>query len=421
MRRRILPQLFAWTVVVGLLHATTAWGGETHWPRWRGPHENGHYHGSGVPVKWTADDVVWKVTIPGRGQSSPIVWGEKIFLTTALDNGKQRVVLGIDRNTGKTIWERVAWTGEPEPIHKMNSWASATCVTDGEVLVAFFGRAGIHAFDLSGKPLWSRDLGPFQSPWGVSACPVIYGDLVIQNCDADTDAHIIALDKRTGNPKWKTQRPDHRGWSTPIMATAGNRRELVLNGHEGVIGYDPDSGRQLWNCKGFNGRGEPTVTPAGNVLCVVNGLSGDFYAVKPGGQGDVTATHMAWHTPRKGGRDTPSPIVIGNYVIVVDMKGVATCYDAVGGSEIWKERIGLNFSASPIAAGGLAYFQDEQGETTVIQPGPKLEVVAKNSVGGGSDELFRPSPAVSDAQLFIRSDRVLYCVGKRIKEPTSAK
>ena len=408
--RRVFAFLPALAVVASVLFSSAASADEVNWPRWRGPHENGHYDGT-LPVKWQAEDVFWKVALPGKGQSSPTIWGDQMFLTTALEDGKQRVVLGLDRHTGKILWEHVAWTGEPEPVHKMNGWASATCVTDGEIVVAFFGRGGIHAYTVEGKPLWSRDLGRFESPWGVSACPVIYGDLVIQNCDADVDAYIIALDKKTGEPKWKTGRPNHRGWSTPVMASASGRRELAVNGHEGVIGYDPTTGRQLWSCKGFNGRGEPTVTPAGNLLCVVNGLSGDFYAVKPGGEGDVTASHMAWHTPRKGGRDIPSPIVIGEYVIVVDMKGVATCYNSVSGEQLWKERIGANFSSSPIAAGGLAYFQDEAGATVVIKPGPKLDVVAQNTVGGGSDELFRASLTPCAGQIYSRSDKVLYCVG----------
>ncbi|MDZ4852545.1 MAG: PQQ-binding-like beta-propeller repeat protein [Pirellulaceae bacterium] len=386
---------------------------ETNWSRWRGPNENGHSLDTKLPVKWSDKDVVWKVDLPGSGQSSPVIWGDQIFLTAALEDGKERVVFCLSRKSGKLIWQHSAWKGEPEPVHKMNGWASATCVTDGDVVVAFFGRGGIHAYTLDGKPLWSKNLGTFESPWGVAACPIIVDDMVIQNCDADVDAYITALDKKTGNEIWKTKRQDHRGWSTPILVDTGTRRELVINGHEGVQAYDPKTGKDLWFCKGFNGRGEPTVTPAGKLLCVVNGLAGDFYSVRPGGNGDVTSSHMAWHTPRKGGRDCPSPIVVGKYITVCDMKGIATCYDAEDGHIFWKERLPGNFSASPITANGLVYFISEEGITSVIKPGPTFEVISENALKAGTLEIFRASITPSEGQLFIRSTTVLYCVGNK--------
>jgi outer membrane protein assembly factor BamB len=427
------------TAVVSSAAAPTAKSVDTNWPRWRGPQENGHSDDTHLPVQWTDADVAWKTPLPGDGQSTPIIWGDRIFLTSALEQGKTRLVLCVDRKNGKVLWQQTAWTGEPEPVHKMNGWASATCVTDGEIVAAFFGRGGgLHVYSVDGKHLWSKNLGHFESPWGVSSCPILVDDMIVQNCDADVDGYITALDKRTGNEIWRTDRlsrfdaktkakrdtddapvaatggkVSNRGWSTPIVTTLGGRREIVLNGHEGVRAYDPATGKELWFCKSFNGRGEPTVTPAGNLLCVVNGLSGDFYAIKPGGSGDVTATHMAWHTPRKGGRDTPSPIVVGKFVIVTDMKGVFTCYDALDGHEYWKERIGGNFSGSPIAANGLVYFVDEAGRTVVIEPGETLKIVAENTLSSADDEIFRASPTPCDGQILIRSTKVLYCVGKK--------
>lgn len=387
--------------------------GESNWPQWRGPAGNGQSNETALPVKWDASSVVWKVPLKGNGQSSPVIWGERIFLTTALDKGKQRVVFCLDRKDGKQLWEHVAWTGTPEPSHGMNGWASATCATDGKVVIAFFGVGGMHGYTVEGKHLWSRDLGKFVSPWGTAACPVIVGDLVIQNGDSEADAFIMGLEKQTGKTVWTTKRPDRRGWSTPIIVNAKDRKELVVNGHEGVTAYDPATGKELWFCKSFNGRGEPTITPAGDVLCAVNGLSGDVYAIRPGGNGDVTGTHMAWHTTRKGNRDLPSPIVHDNFVTVMDMKGVATCYDSVTGREIWKDRIGGAFSSSPIAANGVAYFQDEAGVTTVLKLGPQLEILSQNALNGAPDELFRASLTPSEGQIFSRSDRMLYCIGNR--------
>ena len=400
--------------LVGLsLGVAGAAGEDTNWPRWRGPQENGHTSDANLPVKWTAENVVWKAQLPGIGQSSPIIWNDRIFLTAALENGAERLVFCVDRRDGKLLWQESAWKGAPEKVHVMNGWASASCVTDGEVVVAFFGRGGIHAYTVEGKPLWSRELGQFESPWGVSACPILVDGMVIQNCDADVDAYITALDKNTGKEIWRTKRRDHRGWSTPIVVNAGQRREIVLNGHEGVQAYDVATGRELWFCRGFNGRGEPTVTPAGDLLCVVNGLSGDFYSVRPGGDGDVTETRMAWHTPRKGGRDCPSPIAVGNYIIVCDMSGIATCYAADDGHVFWKERLTGKFSGSPMAAGGLAYFVNEAGKTIVIEPGLALKIVAENDLPAGPDEIFRASPTPCQGQLFLRSTSVLYCIGKK--------
>ena len=411
----MLSRRTSWIAVLpaDLVFAVLASAAESNWPRWRGPRQDGHSADTNLPVKWTSDNVVWKTALPGSGQSSPVIWGERIFLTSALNQGKERIVFCVDRKSGQIVWQQSAWKGEPELIHKMNGWASATCVTDGEIVVAFFGRGGIHAYSVAGKPLWSHDLGQFDGPWGTAACPIIVGDLVVQNCDADSDAWLRAFDKQTGKEVWKTKRRDHRGWSTPILVEAGKRRELVLNGEEGVQAYDPASGKDLWFCQGFAGRGEPTVTPAGDLLCVVNGKGGDFYAVRGGGDGDVTSSRMAWHTPRQGGRDTPSPIVVGEFIIVGDMEGVATCYDATDGHVYWKNRLSGKYSGSPIAAGGLVYFLNEAGKTTVLKPGPEFEVVAENALTAGKDEFFRASLTPCDGQLFIRSTSMLYCVGKK--------
>ncbi|HUE70707.1 MAG TPA: PQQ-binding-like beta-propeller repeat protein [Pirellulaceae bacterium] len=398
-----------------LVTGAVALGDETNWPRWRGPQGNGHSTETELPVKWSSSDVLWQTTLPGSGQSSPIVWGEKIFLTSALHQGQERLVLCVDRQSGKIHWQQTAWKGEPEPVHRMNGWASASCATDGQIVVAFFGRGGIHAYSVEGQHLWSRDLGQFAGIWGTAACPILVDDLVIQNCDADEDAYIVALDKQTGKDVWRTKRRDHRGWSTPIVVDTLKRREIVVNGHEGVQAYDPATGRELWFCQSFNGRGEPTVTPAGDLLCVVNGLAGDIYSVRPGGDGDVTATHMAWHTPRQGGRDCPSPIVVGKFIIVCDMSGVATCYDADDGRIHWKERISGKLSGSPIAASGLVYFLNEEGKTIVVKPGTALKIVAENELSAGKDEIFRASLTPVGGQFLLRSTTALYCVGENTR------
>ncbi|HET6880479.1 MAG TPA: PQQ-binding-like beta-propeller repeat protein [Pirellulales bacterium] len=415
---RKVVTIFSLLTVTSLAMAAQA---ETRWPRWRGPNGDGHSAEAELPVKWDDDDVAWKTPLPGVGESSPVIWDEKIFLTAAENGGRQRSVLCLDRRDGRLLWKQtIEFDGQPEELHKMNTFASPTCVTDGEVVIAFFGRAGLHAFSLDGELLWSNDLGTFDNPWGVGASPVLVGGLVIQNGDADSDAFLAAYDKQTGKTVWRVKRPDHRGWSTPILLNVDGRQELVLNGHEGVTAYEPASVEQLWFCASFNGRGEPTATPGGGLVYLVNGLAGDIYAVKPGGKGDVTKTRMAWHTPRKSRRDLPSPIMIDPYLLVTSMEGLATCYQASNGEVLWQERLGGNFSASPMAAVGLAYFLSEDGSVLVVKPGPRFEAVARNKINAEGDEVFRASPAPCEGQLFLRSDRALYCIGRRL-DATAAK
>ncbi|MEK6234727.1 MAG: PQQ-like beta-propeller repeat protein, partial [Planctomycetales bacterium] len=280
------------------------------------------------------------------------------------------------------------------------------------------GPVGIHCYDMDGKKLWSRDLGPFPSTFGSAASPIILGDMVIQNCDATGKSYLIALDKKTGEPVWRVERSDmpKGGWSTPILIDAGERKELILNGEFGVKGYDPKNGKELWFCKSFNGRGTPVPAWAHGLLITVNGKPGDIYAVRPGGKGDVTKTHMAWHSPLGGGRDLSSPIVVGDYAFVVSMPGIATLYEATTGKTVWEERLDRKYAASPLAANGLIYLPSEDGEVVVIKPGKELEIVARNKIGAGGSEIFRASLAPSDGQIFHRSDSVLYCIGSKAAE-----
>ena len=386
--------------------------GEPNWPRWRGPQADGHSREKGLPHKWTNDSLAWSTPLKGRGHSSPTISGKRVFLTSALDQGKQRIVICIDRTDGAVLWQSIAWTGEPERSHGMNGWASATCATDGERVYAFFGRGGgLHCYTVDGELVWSRDLGRFEGPWGTSASPLLVGDFVIQNCDSDQNACIIALDKRTGSEVWRTSRPDHRGWSSPILIQAGGRDEIVVNGHTGVIAYAPDSGNELWKCRCAAGRGTPTVTFANDALYVVNGLSGGgAYCIRPGGNGDVTESRRLWIT-RRGGRDLPSPIVIADTMLVAGLKGgVLTAYDTNNGNELWVKRIDGQVSASPVSYDGLAFFLTESGDTVVVDPESEEKIITRNSLDATKDELFRASITPCDGKLFLRSDQRLYCI-----------
>ncbi len=385
---------------------------EVNWPRWGGPDGSSHTAETGLPTAWTADNVIWKAELKGFGQSMPCIWGDSIFLTTALDGGRQRMVFAIDRRNGTTLWEQIAWTGEPERSHNMNGHASATCATNGKIVVAFFGKGGLHAYTLDGKPLWSRDLGEFAGPWGTAASPIFYGNTIIQNCDSESpESSVLAVDARTGETVWQAPRQVIRGWSTPIVIRTPEREEVILNSHTGVRSYDPKTGKELWFCKGFNGRGEPVPAFAHGKLYVINGLSGDIYCVRPAARATLPHTHREWHTPRRAGRDLPSPVVVGDYLLGCSMAGVLVCYDCANGKELWKERIGPKFSTTPLVAEGRAYFHSEEGDTIVIEPGPQMKTIGESKLESGSDELFRSAIVPCQGQLFIRSNKYLYCIG----------
>lgn len=408
-----IEQVVQLMIAVVLASMTILSAADKDWPQWRGPNSNGHAVERELPLKWNENSVVWKTPLDGQGQSSPVKAGERLFLTTALDEGRARVVLGVDIRDGRVVWKQVAWQGDPEKSHLMNGWASATCATDGKVVVAFFGKGGLHAYSMEGEHLWSKDLGTFESPWGTAACPVIFSDFVIQNCDSDRGAFIEAFERQTGQSVWRKTRPDHRGWSTPILIRRNGRDELVLNGHTGVTAYNPATGEELWFSKNSNGRGEPTVTPGAEALYVMCGLAGDMYSLKLSGTN--LQPEIGWTAPRRGGRDLPSPIVVGNYVFVTNMAGIASMYDAQTGMELWKDRLEGKFSSSPIAIDGHILHQNESGVTYVIEPGTTANIVSKNKLVATPqvDEIFRASLVPVSGHVYSRSNKFLYCIGRK--------
>lgn len=368
-------------------------------------------------MKWNADSVVWKKTLKGQGQSAVVNWGDQLFLTSASEDGRERYLFCLGRKDGEILWEKTIPCAAPENPHRMNSYATPTCATDGKRVVAFFGPGGLHCFDLKGRKLWSHELGTFPGPWGVAASPIIVGDVVIQNCDAEGASSLVAIHLETGKQAWVTKREakPRGGWSTPIVIENGENQELVLNGELGVRGYDPQTGKEWWFCKAFNGRGSPVPDYANGLLHIVSGKPGDTYAVKPGGRGDVTKSHMAWHTRRRAGRDLPSPAVLDGYVLVVSMSGRASCYDAKTGKIHWEEKLGVKgeFASAPLVVNGHVLFQNVYGGgVLVIKPGEELNIIATNLLGAERSEIFRSTLSPINGQLFSRSFSTVYCIGK---------
>ncbi len=415
----------------------TAPQGNANWASWRGPSGQGYSDDTRVPLTWSEDkNLLWKTALPGAGNSTPVVWGDRVFLTAARKGGNERLVLCLRATDGKLLWERVASRGvEPGKTHNWNGYASASCTTDGKYVYAFFGTPGLFCYDFEGKQVWTHNFGIFTSErgWGTAASPFLYEDLVIQNCDTDgprflprgrkpeeaAPAALVALDKRTGQVRWSTPRDMGRGFSTPrLVATPQGRVDLVLNSPQGVYGYDPRTGKEVWHCDrlGENARfGEPMSVSDQGTLFASSGRPGPMQAIRLGGTGDVSKTHVLWQGERKG-RDVSSPILWAGRLYAADSKGaILTCYDARTGKPLDSVRLAPDGKslASPVAVRGKLLFVLDRGETVVIEPGDKITIVGRNKLGDGSQLDFNASPAVAGGKLFLRSQSHLYCVGAK--------
>lgn len=398
-------------ITILFLALTLSVNGE-EWYQFRGPSGMG-FTGEKISTQWSQDSIKWKVLLPGSGQSSIVEKEAKIFLTSADQDGNQRFLLCYEKKSGKLLWKREVKYAGQESIHRMNSWATPTPVTSEDKVIVFFGPAGLHCFDLQGNPVWKLSLGDFPGYWGVSASPVIQNGILYQNCDSMGPSSLLAVDVESGKIKWKTPRVEkpRGGWSTPIAINVSNKKQLVLNGEYGVRGYDLDSGKELWFCKGFNGRGSPIPYYDNQMLVVVNGKPGDLYAVDPTGSGDVSKSHLRWNTRRNGGRDLPSPAMVKNYIFVTSMSGVITCYEAKTGKTLWIDRLNGAFSGSPLVSKSHYYIQNENGSTFVIKPDPKKLIIESiNRLTDNDDEIFRSTLSPIDNFIFARSNSYLYCV-----------
>lgn len=382
-----------------------------NWPGWRGPRGDGTCLETSVPTQWSnTENIRWKTAITGKGHSSPIVWKDRIFLTTAVKDTNQRLLLCLDRTTGKILWQRQVLIAPPERTHSLNSLASSTPVTDGEkVYVSFLDRDRmfVAACDFDGNIVWQQRPGVFSSVHGYCSSPILWKNMVIVNGDHDGPAYIVALDRAEGNTIWKTPRPNRtRSYCVPIIRTIENRNQMILSGSKCVASYDPETGKQHWIIDGPTEQYVASIVYNGDLLFMTCGFP-DLYiqAIRPDGKGNVTDTHVVWQKDQDCSY-VPSPIVIGPYFIVVDDKGVLSCFEAKTGKRFWQERLSRRHSASLLSANGLVYILSDKGTMTIIKPGEKFEVVARNELG----EKTNASPAVSNGNLFLRGDKHLYCI-----------
>jgi outer membrane protein assembly factor BamB len=378
-----------------------------NWPEFRGPTGQGHSDVRGLPLTWSeTSHVTWKVPIPGRGRSSPSIQGDRIWLTTATEDGKSLRAIAVDRDTGRIVVDtEVFRLRDPGVINLKNSHASPTPVIEGDRVYVHFGAHGTAALDPSGQVVWKTRLEYSHGQHGPGGSPVLYEDLLIINCDGEDIQFVVALDKRTGKTRWKRFRSGFQAYSTPLVLRLPAGDQVVSPGAYRTVAYEPLTGAEIWSVRygdGFSNVPRP-VYGDGLVFLCTGFQEPSLLAVRVDGRKDVTKTHVAW-TLKRSVPLTPSPLLVDGVLYLINDTGIATALDATTGKEHWRVRLGGNHSASPIYADGRIYFLSEEGETVVIAPGTEFRVLAKNQL----DAQTLASLAVSAGSIFVRSQTHLY-------------
>lgn len=396
-----------------------------NWPQWRGPALNGVSNEKNLPVKWTTEEnIVWKVAMPGLSGSTPIVWRDRIFLNVA--EGDNLAIWCVEKTKGEVLWKQPLGAGNVKM--RKHNMASPSPVTDGRNVYVMTGTGIFKAFDFSGKELWSRDIqkeyGNFGLNWGYASSPLLFEDSlyvqVLHGMKTDDPSYVLRVDKKTGKTLWKVERPTNAirespdSYTTPGLLRYGKTSELVITGADCVTGHDLATGKELWRANGLNPENEPfyriVASPIifDEIIYVPTRVK-PLLALKAGGRGDITSSHVLWSTPN--GPDVPTPVTDGKYFYVVKDNGVMYCFDAKTGAEIYAaQRIKTGtYSGSPVLADGKIYVTNEDGVTAVVAAGPKFEVLAENAL----NEYTLSSPAISDGRIYIKTSGHLYAIGKK--------
>ena len=398
-----------------------ALGAEKQWPGFRGPTAQGIVRDTNIPLEWSnTKNVVWRKELPGRGNSSPVIWGEKLLVTAeserraddaalrAMDAAPKRLLLCYSLS-GELLWQHAApQPAEHEVLYWKNTLASATPVTDGERVIVFFGNAGLVCTDLDGKRLWHVDLGTFPTTHGPASAPVLYKDLVILIQDQNKGKSLCAaFDKRRGQVVWQHERKNSMGWSNPVLLRVGDRDEMIFNGSNEITSYDPATGEVLWTCAETSIESIPMIAFGGGLLFSTSGRNGPIFAIRTGGSGDITDTHLVWRLER-GGPHVTSPAYHGGRLYLAGDTGIITCMGAASGETLWQKRLRGRISASPLLVDDKLLFISEEGTTYVVKSGPEFELLGENPL----DETIYATPAVVGGRIYFRTNASLICVGK---------
>ena len=388
-----------------------------NWPWWRGLHGTGIAYDQDIPTSWsTTENVLWQASVPGRGHSTPVVWDNQVFLTTADEEHEKQQILSYDRKNGKLLWKMTAHDGRFMSSHPTNTHASASPACDGERVCAAFinnGALRVTAVDLTGKLVWQSEAGTFGSEHGYGSSPVIYESLIIVLGDNITGSFITAIERTTGKIVWRTQRHTtgkHGSYSTPIVAEVSGRNQLLVHGTKRVTSYNPSNGSTLWYCAGPAEVTACTIAFSDNLVFASGGYpEKELLAIRADGSGDVTDSHVQWRRAKSSDITyVPSPIYQKGRLYSVNDQGIASCFKAEDGTLLWQQRLGSNFSASPTLSGDFLFIPDESGKTYVLKAGTQFEFVSQNVLGDGGFA----SPIICGNQIFLRSNNQLYCVGK---------
>jgi outer membrane protein assembly factor BamB len=395
-RRTVLTQLLA----------LPAWAED--WPQFRGPSGQGHSSEQGLPLEWSStENVRWKTPVPGSGWSSPAISGNRVWLTTATDNGLSLRAVALDSTSGKIVTDTEVFRirDRGPGIHAKNSFASPTAIVDRDLVYVHFGFYGTACLKTSGEVIW-RQVLKYEPQHGPGGSPALFEDLLIISCDGFDAQYVVALDTATGKVRWKTPRgKGNQAYTTPLLIEAAGRTQVISPGAHRAYSYDPRTGKEIWYIEYGDGFSNvPRAVYANGLVYICSGFfQPELFAVRPDGRGDVTRSHVAWKHSRAVPL-TPSPVVVGEELYMVSDNGVGTCLDATAGKSHWQQRIGGNHSASPVYGDGRIYFLNEEGECTVISPGKEFSKLAQNAIG----ERTLASIAVSGKAIYLRGDRHLY-------------
>jgi outer membrane protein assembly factor BamB len=394
---------------IALRAVLPAEGAEHQWPRLRGPDGQGTAPEAQMPLHWSpTENIVWKTEISGSGNSSPVVWNDRIFITSASADGASRKILCYSRGQGKLLWEHAAGpSAGKEWVYRKNSYASSTVVTDGQRVIAFFASSGLVCVDFDGHEQWHVDLGAFPTMHGAGASPLLYrNEVICIQYQSKGKSLFAAFDKRTGAKLWQHDRPNAMCWSTPVVIRVGDRDDLVYNGSDNLIGYDPEKGTERWRVSGTSGEAIPTVVVGGGLLFSASGRNGPTMAIRPHGSGDLTATAIVWRNLR-GGPHVPSPLYSEGRLYIVNDTGIATCLDAADGRTIWQHRLRGRFSMSPIGCRDRILVTNEDGHSTIFKAADTFAELAECDL----DEPVLATPALVNDRLYFRSASHLWCIG----------
>ncbi len=407
-------------VLIGITGSVCA----ENWPQFRGPDHQGHSTETRLPLKWgVTENVAWKTAIAGEAWSSPIVWGERVFLTTATGNGTSCRVLALDRQTGKLLWDQEVFQQIPRLKESRNSYATPTPATDGERVYACFGDGSFAALNFAGQIVWTNRACPFYGKHGLGSSPILYHGLLIMARDGSSDgedkklgwqtpwdqSYVVALEAKTGQERWKGRRGLSRiAHGVPCIWEHAGQAQVISEAGDVVQGFDVQTGERLWSSEVIGEGKVPSTVIGEDLVFTAGGWGGKetIKAFKLGGQGDLKETNLVWQQ-KKGMPKVPSMIYVKPHLFALTDGGVAECLKADTGELVWQERVGGNFSASPVAAEGRLYFLGDNGETTVVEAGPEFKVLARNPLG----ENAQASPAISQGQMFIRTEKNLFCIG----------